>query len=55
MNNLTIKQDLAWLLADKATIERFIEQTPPEDVIDLASWQARLSVVESQIKEKSRS
>lgn len=43
---------LNWLLADKATLERFIRETPPENVIDLASWQARLAIVEAQIKEK---
>ncbi len=45
-----IEQDLAWLLADKASVERFIKETPPENVIDLASWKGRLQTIEEQIE-----
>jgi hypothetical protein len=45
-----IEQDLSWLLADKKTVEGFIKETPPENVIDLASWKGRLRTINEQIE-----
>lgn len=47
----TVEEQLAHLLAEKKTVERFILETSPEEVITLASWQGRLKQIESEILE----
>ena len=47
--------EAAFLMAEKATLERMIAETPPEDVLDLASLRSRLSAVETELAELSTS
>ena len=39
------------LLSQRSQVERFIRETHPEDVIDLASWEARLNEINKELKE----
>ena len=49
--NKEMNDTLVFLYSERVILNRFIEQIPEEDVIDLASMKCRLSRVEEQIKE----
>lgn len=45
--------ELADLLSQRTVIERFLADTPAEDVLDRASLSARLDVIQGRIDELS--
>lgn len=44
-------RDVAFLKAEKSAIQRMIAETPAEDVLDLASLQSRLSVLDNALSQ----
>lgn len=39
----------AWLLSQRATVQRLLDETPDGDAIDRLSWQARLATIDEEI------